>query len=144
MFDDSRAADPLSQLWRVAGAALMVASGFIHLRLWFEAYRNVATLNWLFLVQLAAAVVLAVAILVSRSRLLTLAGALLMAGTIGGLILARTSTIFGFHLPFISGLAVASIVCEGVAVITLSLSLSLSRSPSPTRVHQPLTRAPVK
>ena len=52
-----------------AAAILIVCSGLIHLHLWGIAYRHVATLGALFLVQAVAALVLAVVlgVLVLRS-----------------------------------------------------------------------------
>jgi hypothetical protein len=109
----------------VIDAGLLVASGAIHLHLWDIAYRHVKTLGPLFLVQVAAALVIAVAILFTRHILAVLAGLLLMAGTIVGFILARTVGIFGFKLPFSSGLANTVLIVEIVAVIMLAVTGAL-------------------
>jgi hypothetical protein len=119
----------LRWLLYLADAGLLVASGLIHLHLWDIAYRHVKVLDVLFLVQAAAAVLAAVAVLVTRHLLVVLAAALLMAGTIVGFILARTSGIFGFHLTFSSGLADTVLIIEAAAVILLGLTaVSLVRS----------------
>jgi len=111
----------------VIDAGLLVASGAIHLHLWDIAYRHVKTLGPLFLLQVAAALVIAVAILVTRHILAVAAGLLLMAGTIVGFILARTVGIFGFKLPFSSGLANTVLIIEIVAVIMLAVTAALLR-----------------
>ena len=49
----------------VAAAVLMVCSGLIHIHLWDIAYRHVATLGPLFLVQAVAALVSAVVLVVA-------------------------------------------------------------------------------
>jgi hypothetical protein len=109
----------------IVDGGLLVASGIIHLHLWDIAYRHVATLGPLFLVQAISAVVIAVAIVATRHILAVAAGLALVAGTIVGFILARTVGIFGFKLPFSSGLANTVVIIEAVAVVTLSITGAL-------------------
>jgi len=106
----------------VCDAALLVTSGLIHLHLWDIAYRHVKTLDVLFLVQVALALLAAAALLASRHRLVVLGAAALMAGTIIGFLLVRTVGIFGFRLTFSSGLAYAVLVVEAAAVVLLVLT----------------------
>jgi len=110
----------LRWLLYVADAGLLVASGAIHAHLWDIAYQHVKVLNVLFLVQAAAALVAAVAVLVTRHLLAVIAAALLLAGTIVGFILVRTTGLFGFHLTFTSGEAYAVLIIEVAAIILLS------------------------
>jgi hypothetical protein len=111
-------------LWLLylADAGLLVASGLIHLHLWDIAYRHVKTLDQLFLVQVAAALVLALALLLTRHVLVVVASLLLMAGTIVGFLLARSVGIFGFKLTFTSGLANTVLIIEIAAVILLAIT----------------------
>jgi hypothetical protein len=106
----------------VCDAGLLIASGVIHFHLWDMpgGYRHVKTLDWLFLVQVIAAVLLALTLLVTRHLLVVAASALLMAGTIAGFILARTVGIFGFKLPYSTGLANTVLVIEIAAVVLLA------------------------
>ena len=103
-------------------AGLLVASGLIHLHLWDIAYRHVKTLDVLFLVQVAACLLLAIALLVTRHLLTVVAAWLLMAGTIVGFILARTVGIFGFKLTFSTGLANTVLAVEAAALIMLTIT----------------------
>jgi hypothetical protein len=113
----------------ICDAGLMIASGAIHYHLWDIAYRHVKTLDQLFLVQVIAAIVLAIALLVTRHLLVVVASLLLMAGTIVGFILADTVGIFGFKLPYVTGLADTVLVIEIVAVVALAVTgLALRRS----------------
>ncbi len=105
----------------------MIASGLIHLHLWDIAYRHVKTLDQLFLVQVVAALALAVAVLVTRRLIVVVASLLLMAGTIVGFLLARSVGIFGFKLTFTSGLANTVLVIEIAAVILLAITGLLMR-----------------
>ncbi len=106
----------------VCDAGLMIASGLIHLHLWDIAYRHVKTLDQLFLVQVVAALVFAVALLVTRHVLVVAASLLLMAGTIVGFLLVRSVGLFGFKLTFTSGLASTVLVIEIVAVVLLAVT----------------------
>jgi hypothetical protein len=114
-------------IWALAviDGGLLVTSGLIHLHLWDIAYRNVATLGPLFLVQAIAALVLAVAVVATRHILVVAASLALVAGTIAGFFLARTVGLFGFKLTFTSGLATTVVVVEFIAVVTLALTAAL-------------------
>ena len=98
-----RERDGLMWLLYLADVGLLVASGLIHLHLWDIAYRHVATLDVLFLVQVVLCALAAVALLVTRHLLVVRASAALMAGIIVGFLLARSVGIFGFKLTFLPG-----------------------------------------
>jgi hypothetical protein len=118
-----RGNDGLMWLLYLCDAGLLVASGLIHLHLWDIAYRHVKTLDVLFLVQVVLCVLAAVTLLVTRRLLVVLGAAALMAGTIVGFLLARSSAgIFGFHLTFSSGLATTVLVVEAAGVVMLALT----------------------
>ena len=108
----------------VCDAGLMVASGLIHLHLWAMpgGYRHVKTLDQLFLVQVVLAWLAAITLLVTRHLLVVAGSLLLMAGTIAGFILVRTVGLFGFKLPYSTGLANTVLVIEVVAVVLLAVT----------------------
>jgi hypothetical protein len=116
---------PLMWILYLADAGLLVASGLIHLHLWDIAYRHVATLDVLFLLQTVLCLLTALALLVTRHVLVVLAAAALMAGTMVGFVLARSIGIFGFKLTFSSGLAWTVLTVEAAGVILLLLTASL-------------------
>jgi hypothetical protein len=103
-------------------AVLMLVSGFVHVHLWDIAYRHVATLGPLFLVQAIAALVLAVLLAVTRRGAVVVASLGLMAGTIVGFILVLTVGLFGFTLHEITNYAVVAVVVEGLSVVLLGAS----------------------
>ena len=80
----------------IAGAALLIASGAIHLDLYLTGYRSIPTIGWLFLLQVIAAYVLAVAVGVTGHRLAAAAGAAFALGTLGGYLLSLKVGLFGF------------------------------------------------
>jgi hypothetical protein len=116
----SRGSGRLEAALLSAAAALMLASGLIHLYLWHLAYRHVATLGPLFLVQAVAALLLAASLPTARRGFLLLAALALMAGTIVGFILVTTVGLFGFTLTTVTGWAVAALATEVGAIITLT------------------------
>ncbi len=89
-----------------AGAALLIASGAIHLDLYLTGYRTIPTIGWLFLLQVIAAFVLAVAVAAvslwpralvgSPFTLAAASGALFGLATLGGYLLSLRVGLFGF------------------------------------------------
>src|SRR5713101_200020 len=80
----------------IAGAALLIASGSIHLDLYLTGYRSIPTIGPLFLLQVIAAFALAVAIPVTRHWLAAAAGAGFAISTLGGYLLSLKVGLFGF------------------------------------------------
>jgi hypothetical protein len=123
-----------AQIWGLcaADAALLAAAGLIHLNLWDTAYRHVKTLGPLFLVQVIAAIVIAIAVLATRHVLAVAAAGLLMAGTIVGFIVVRTHGLFGFRLGFTSGEAWAVLFTEIAGVLLSAFTCWLMTRPQRT------------
>src|SRR3989440_12838620 len=87
---------PRRSLFGVAGAALLVASGAIHLDLYLTGYQSIPTIGWMFLLQVIAAFALAVLIPLTGSWLLAGAGAAFALSTLGGYLLSLRFGLFGF------------------------------------------------
>jgi hypothetical protein len=118
----------------VVSAALMLVSAGVHLHLWDIAYRHVATLGPLFVVQAIAMVVLAVLLVVWPVRLVVFAAALLNLGTILGFVKAVNGGVFGFTLPVITGWANLALAVELGALVALGgAALAGWASTRPTR-----------
>ena len=105
----------------VAAAILMICSGLVHIHLWDIAYRHVATLGPLFVVQAIAALVMAVVLVVARVVVVALACIALMLGTVVGFILADTVGIFGFTLPAVTGWAYEALIAELLSAVVLAV-----------------------
>ncbi|TXS40504.1 hypothetical protein EAO75_36710 [Streptomyces sp. uw30] len=108
---------------RLAGAGLTAAMAAIHLRLWAEGYRDLATIGPLFLLNGIVGILLALALLVAPVRLLgpVAAGtALFTVGTLGALLLSLNATLFGFGESIDAELVRPTLYVEtaGVAVLT--------------------------
>jgi hypothetical protein len=74
-------------------AGLLVTSGLIHLHLWDIAYRNVGTLDVLFLVQTALCLLAALALLITRHLLVVLGAAALIVEGAGAVMLLLTAAL---------------------------------------------------
>ena len=115
----------------VAGAALMVWSGVIHLQLWSDGYRSISVIGPLFLIQGIASIALAAVIAVFRRVAVLAAGAVTMAATAAGLLLSVNVSLFGFRESLAVPNAMSSLVVEfaGAAVLAAAAALVLAASP---------------
>jgi predicted lipoprotein with Yx(FWY)xxD motif len=120
---------------RVAGAALLAATGGIHLDLYLTGYRSIPTIGWLFLLQVIAAFGLALAVLVSGSRLAAAAGAGFALSTLGGYLLSVWIGLFGFKEVRTTAGIVAGVI-EVAAFAALAI-LAASPPASPAAAHPP-------
>ncbi len=87
---------PWPLILRVAGGGLLIATGAIHLDLYLTGYRTIPTIGWLFLLQVIAAFGLALAVLLTGSRLAAAAGAGFALATLAGYLLSIWVGLFGF------------------------------------------------
>jgi hypothetical protein len=109
---------------RVAGAGLIGWSAGIHLELWIEGYRDIATIGVLFLLNAISGALLVVALLAAPTRLLAIVaalGALFMAGSLGALILSLTVGLFGFTETPNAEQVTTTIVVESTGFLVLAL-----------------------
>ena len=87
---------PRRSWYGIAGAALLIAAGAIHLDLYVTGYNSIPTIGPLFLLQIIAAFLLAAAIPLTGLRLAYAAGAGFGLATLGGYLLSLEAGLFGF------------------------------------------------
>lgn len=107
---------------RVVGAALLAATGAIHLHLYDSGYRTIATIGPLFLLNGVLGIAVAAALVVVPRRWLpwvSLAGGALEAGTLGGLLLSLTVGLFGFTESAGAPLVGTTIAVESAGAVLL-------------------------
>jgi predicted lipoprotein with Yx(FWY)xxD motif len=109
----------------IAGAALLVASGAIHLDLYVTGYRTIPTIGPLFLLQVIAAFVLAAAIPLTGSALVAAAGALFAVSTLGGYLLSLWVGLFGF-----TEVRTTTGIVAGVIDVAAFAALAVAAAPS--------------
>jgi hypothetical protein len=112
-------------LLAVAGAALLVWSGVIHLQLWSDGYRDISVIGPLFLLQGLASIVLAVALAVFRRFVLLAAGAVTAAATAVGLLLSASTGLFGYTESLAVPDAKMSLVVEFTSAAVLAIAAAI-------------------
>jgi predicted lipoprotein with Yx(FWY)xxD motif len=136
-----RHAGPLGPGWpvlllRVAGAALLIATGAIHLDLYLTGYRTIPTIGWLFLLQVIAGFALALAVLVTggrhviAGRLAAAAGAGFALATLGGYLLSVWIGLFGFKEVRTTAGIVAGVIEVAAFAVLAALALAPARADS--------------
>jgi hypothetical protein len=108
---------------RVVGAAMLVATGWIHLDLWLDGYRDIAWIGPLFLANVVLAGLAAFAVLCTPLRWLpwvALLAGLLELGTLGALVLSLTVGLFGFVESLRATLVVPTVLVESVGFLVLA------------------------
>jgi predicted lipoprotein with Yx(FWY)xxD motif len=109
---------PRRSWYGIAGAALLIASGAIHLNLYLTGYNSIPTIGPLFLLQIIAAFVLAIAIPLTGHRLAYAAGAAFAIGVLGGYLLSLKVGLFGFtEVRTTAGIIAAIIDVAAFAVL---------------------------
>jgi hypothetical protein len=118
----------------LAGAALLVWSGVIHLQLWADGYRSISVIGPLFLVQGVGSILVAAALAVFRCLALIVAGALTLAATAVGLLLSVYVGLFGYKESLAVPYAQSSLVIEFTgAALLAALAFFVMAMPSRPR-----------
>lgn len=81
---------------RMLAGLCLVASGYLHAKLYVDGYRFIPTIGPMFLWQASAALAVGILLLLTASPPLRVIGAGLAAGALGGFVLSRTVGVFGF------------------------------------------------
>jgi len=115
-----------SWYYGIVGAALLIASGSIHLDLYLTGYRSIPTIGWLFLLQVISAYALAVAIPVTRLWLATASGAVFSLSVLGGYLLSLKVGLFGFtEVRTTAGIVAGIIDVAAFAVLAVGVAIAL-------------------
>ena len=125
----------------MAGAALLAATGGIHLDLYLTGYRSIPTIGWLFLLQVIAAFGLALAVLVSGNRLAAAAGAGFALSTLGGYLLSVWIGLFGFKEVRTTAGIVAGVIEVAAFAVLAFLALTPPRRAGAGPSGPPASRA---
>ncbi|MDN0197370.1 hypothetical protein [Streptomyces sp. S.PNR 29] len=115
---------------RLAAAGTAVAMGAIHLHLWYDGYRYLDTIGPLFLLNAIGAGLLAMSLLITPTRLLSVLatlGTLFTAGTLVALIVSLTSGLFGFQETLDANLVEPTLAVEAAGCVLLVALALLSR-----------------
>lgn len=114
---------------RALTAAAVLLSADIHLEMWATGFRNIPVIGPLFLLNAAGGLVLGVALLVGRYRLVALAAAGFGAATLAAFTVSATVGLFGVQESLTGVPERMSVVAESVALIG---GVVLAALPTPT------------
>jgi hypothetical protein len=105
----------------VAGAALVVISGVIHLYLWGRqyGYANIPTIGPLFLMQGIVSILVGILAMATRWLVVALAGAGMMTASVIALVLSVNVGLFGFRDSWTAPYAKTSLYVELAAAVLL-------------------------
>ena len=112
-------------LWvlRILSAVLLLATGGIHLYLALNGFGGF--LGVMFILNAVAGLVLAIAMVASRGRMLQLAtvlSLLFLIATLGALLLALTVGLFGIHEDWNFMLVPETVIVESIGVVVLAVT----------------------
>ncbi|MFD4612941.1 hypothetical protein ACFWOT_33705 [Streptomyces sp. NPDC058440] len=133
----------LTAALRVAIAATLAGSGYIHARLYADGYRSVHVVGPLFLLQASVSFAVAALLLIGIPPLLRVAAAGVALGALGGFAASRTVGVFGFteHGLQPAPQALLSILAEAGTLLLLAIwQATVTRQ---DRAARPPLRAPV-
>lgn len=117
----------------ILSALLLLAVGGIHLFLVFDGVGGL--LGVLFVLNAAAALVLAIAVLALRGRLLKLAtvlGLLFLLASLASLLLALTVGLFGITEVWSFTLVPQTVVADAIGIVVLAITTAVVLRPAPS------------
>jgi uncharacterized membrane protein YvlD (DUF360 family) len=108
---------------RLAGAALVLAAGAVHLWLYFDFFRQVHVVGTLFLLNAAAAAIIGCVLLVSSHPVAVAAGVAYAATTLGFFLISVHRGLFGYSESLRGGWQEAAGGLELAAIVVLAPAL---------------------
>ena len=120
---------------RIVAAVAVLVSAYIHLKLWLDFMRHVHVVGPAFLVNVVAGVVIAGLLLAWRHWLAPLLAAGFGASTLGGLVIASTVDLFGYHEPWRGPYVWTSAVVEAIAIVAGLYAVSREYRSTPARAR---------
>ncbi len=124
---------------RLVAAALVLAGGFIHLRLWAGGYRALPAIGPLFLANAVASAVVGIGLVFTVGRAMVTAGLALSLGAMAALITGSTVGLFGFSEGWSPSMLqtlaaeLGAIVAIGAAFTARQMRIRAALVPLPVR-----------
>ena len=113
----------MERLSRLAAGGDEGGGGLVHLDLWRTGYRGIRYIGPLFLANVAASAVLALAVLVVRDRRVVAAGITFAVASLAALVASRTVGLLGFTERAWTDDAVRAATAEVGAVVALAAAV---------------------
>ncbi|MBW3649958.1 MAG: hypothetical protein KY458_05250 [Actinobacteria bacterium] len=127
---------------RLAAAGFILAGGFIHLELWVDGYRRIPGIGPLFLLNVVASALVALALVVGKARgqVLVVAAALTVSSA-AALLISRTVGLLGFTEGWTPA-AIQAMAAEAGAIVAIAAVVSAARARPAYVLVQPPSRRP--
>jgi hypothetical protein len=127
-------------MWlRIVAAVAVLVSAVVHLKLWFDGFRDIDVIGPAFMLNAVAGVVIAVLLLVWRHWVPSFLAAGFGASTLGAFIISATVGLFGVHESWSGGYVLAAAISEAVAMVA---GLALLWQDNPIRSRDQLQDRP--
>jgi hypothetical protein len=108
---------------RVLAAVGVLVSAVVHLRLWFDGFRDIHVVGPAFMLNAVAGLAIAVALVLWRHWVPPLLAVGFGASTLGAFIIAATVGLYGVHEVWSGGWVLTAAVSEVVAILAGGLVL---------------------
>jgi hypothetical protein len=116
-------------MWlRIVAAVAVLVSAVVHLKLWFDGFRDEDVVGPAFMLNAVAGVVIAILLITWRSWIPSFLAAGFGASTLGAFTIAATVGLFGVHESWSGGYVLAAAVSEAVAIV-VGLTLLWQQNP---------------
>ena len=127
-------------MWlRIVAAVAVLVSAVVHLKLWFDGFRDIDVIGPAFMLNAVAGVVIAVLLLAWRHWIPSFLAAGFGASTLGAFIISATVGLFGVHESWSGGYVLAAAISEAVAIVA---GLALLWQDNPIRSRDQLQDRP--
>lgn len=121
---------------RLVTAVAVLVSGAVHLKLWFDGFRDISVIGPAFMVNAIASVVIAVLLLRWRHWVPLLLALGFGLSTLGAYLISATVGLFGVHEVWTGWAVLTAAAAEVVAIVGSVLAL--------TREYAELSRHPLR
>ena len=102
---------------RIVAAVAVLVSAAVHLRLWFDGFRDLHMVGPAFMLNAVAGLVIAVLLVVWRHWIPLLLAVGFGVATLGAFIVSATVGLYGVHESWTGGYVFAAAVSEAVAIV---------------------------
>jgi hypothetical protein len=133
------------KILRYLGALCILASGGVHLELWRQSYRAIPVIGPLFMLNVVAAAVIGIGLLLKPEGFLALGALLFATATFVGFVASTSIGLFGFTTGWDANAVEAAAVEIGAIVVLLAWwGLSLRKRGAAPLGERAETRSPVE
>jgi hypothetical protein len=112
---------------RILTAVAVLVSGVVHLKLWFDGFRDIDVIGPAFMLNAVAGAVIAVLLVAWRHWIPLFLAVGFGASTLGAFVISATVGLFGVHEAWTGGAILTAAVSEVVAILAGLVALVQER-----------------